>query len=87
RQTQLPLALLCAHYDARVLRSACALGASALHLHWRALTAARVRTIHDADLALRVYTVNRAPTAARLLAAGVAGMFTDRLELPPRVNA
>lgn len=87
RQTQLPLALLCAHYDARVLRSACALGASALHLHWRALSAARARTIHDAGLALRVYTVNRAPTATRLLAAGVEGMFTDRLDLPPRVNA
>ena len=31
--------------------SACALGASALHLHWRALSAARARTIHDAGLA------------------------------------
>lgn len=87
RQTQLPLALLCAHYNARVLRSACVLGASALHLHWRAITPARVRDIHATGLALRVYTVNRAPTAARLLAWGVEGMFTDRLDLPLRSNA
>jgi glycerophosphoryl diester phosphodiesterase len=87
RPTRLPLALLCAHYDARVLRGACALGATALHLHWRALTPARAREIHAAGLALRVYTVNRLPTARRLWAWGVEGVFTDRLDLPLRSNA
>ena len=87
QQSRALLALLCAHYDARVLRDARALGASALHLHWRAVTPARARAIHAAGLALRVYTVNRMPTATRLWTWGVEGVFTDRLDLPARGNA
>jgi len=83
-RSPLPLALLADTFDAALVARAQRLGAAALHLHWRAITPARVRAIHDAGLLLRAYTVNRAASAARLRALGVGGVFTDRVDLPAR---
>ena len=82
----LPLACLHERFSRSDIRVAQALRAQALHCAWRGLRAADVQAVHHAGLALRVYTVNRAPTAARLLALGVDGLFTDRLQLPSRVG-
>lgn len=82
----LPLACLHERFTPSDLRAAQALHAEALHCDWRGLRAAEVQAVHAAGLALRVYTVNRAPTAARLLALGVEGLFTDSLQLPSRVR-
>ena len=83
-RSSLPLALLADTFDAALIDRALRLGAAALHLHWRAITPARARAIHDAGLQLRAYTVNRAASAARLRALGVSGVFTDRMDLPAR---
>ncbi len=87
RGVLLPLALLARHWQADLPGRAQRLGAQALHLHWRAVTPARVRAVAAAGLDLRVYTVNRIDTARRLRALDVAGVFTDRLDLPARLSA
>jgi len=86
QRAALPLACLYERFTEGDIRAALALRADALHCDWRGLRAAEVHAVHAAGLALRVYTVNRAPTAARLLALGVDGLFTDSLQLPLRVH-
>ena len=56
-------------------------GACALHLNHKALTADAVRTIRRAGLGLFCYTVNDPARARVLLAWGVDGFCTDRLDL------
>lgn len=82
---ELPLALLAEDFDDALLAQAQALRAEAVHLDWRAVTPGVADAVHAAGLRLRVYTVNTAQTAAEMLAAGVDGLFTDRLDLPARM--
>lgn len=82
----LPLACLHESLAPADIATAQALRAEALHCAWQGLRVSQLRAVHAAGLRLRVYTVNRAPTAARLLALGVDGLFTDKLALPARVR-
>lgn len=56
-------------------------GACALHLNHRVLTAEMARTVTRAGLGLFCYTVNDPARARVLLAWGVDGFCTDRLDL------
>jgi glycerophosphoryl diester phosphodiesterase len=61
--------------------------AVSIHCDQATLGDAMLREVCDAGVPLLCYTVNAAGRAAELLAAGVAGLFTDRLELPQRLCA
>lgn len=52
-------------------------GFSAVHPERHGCDAALIRSCHEAGLAVRTYTVNDPAEAARLLALGVDGIFTD----------
>lgn len=58
-----------------------ALECLALHCSARQLQPSRMAEIVHAGFPLACYTVNRPEDAARLFAAGVAAVFTDRLDL------
>lgn len=55
--------------------------AISLHCDHSRLSADRLRDIVAAGVPLLCYTVNDAARAAALIAAGVSGLFTDRLDL------
>lgn len=55
--------------------------AVSLHCDHSRLSADRMRDIVSAGVPLLCYTVNDAARAAALVAAGVSGLFTDRLDL------
>ncbi|MGC9237585.1 MAG: glycerophosphodiester phosphodiesterase family protein [Thiomonas sp.] len=82
QHADVPLALLVEAYSAQALAQAVALRAQALHTDWRQVTPDTVAAVHAAGLKLRAYTVNQRDVAQRLLADGLDGLFTDRLELP-----
>lgn len=84
-QADLPLAVLAERFDDDLPAQAQALRAEGLHLDWQAVTPAAVGAVHAAGMRLRAYTVNTAQSARALLAAGVDGLFTDRLDLPARL--
>ena len=86
-KSALPLAYLVETYGELALDQAVALRAEALHTDWEQITPAVVHAVHAAGLRLRGYTVNRAPSARRLLDLGVDGLFTDRLDLPSTLSA
>ncbi|CAZ87472.1 Glycerophosphoryl diester phosphodiesterase [Thiomonas arsenitoxydans] len=84
-QADVPLAYLVETYDAAALEQAVALGAEGLHTDWQQVTPAVVAAVHARGLKLRAYTVNDANQARALLADGLDGLFTDRLDLPSRL--
>lgn len=57
--------------------TAAALGAEALHCHHAQVDASLIAAAHDADLAVRVYTVNEPTLVAALAEAGLDAVFTD----------
>lgn len=57
--------------------------AVSLHCDHRQNDDVRLRAIVSASVPLLCYTVNDAACAAALIAAGVSGLFTDRLDLRP----
>ncbi|WP_018411081.1 glycerophosphodiester phosphodiesterase [Methyloversatilis thermotolerans] len=59
--------------------------AVSVHCDHRLLDAARLQALIDAGVPVLCYTVNDATRARGLLAAGVRGLFTDRLDLPEAV--
>jgi glycerophosphoryl diester phosphodiesterase len=61
--------------------------AVSIHCDQATLGESMLREVCDAGVPLLCYTVNDAGRAAELLAAGVAGLFTDRLDLPQRLCA
>lgn len=61
--------------------------AVSIHCDQATLGEPMLREVCDAGVPLLCYTVNDAGRAAELLAAGVAGLFTDRLDLPQRLCA
>ncbi len=61
--------------------------AVSIHCDQATLDDAVLRSVRAAGVPLLCYTVNDAGRAAALLAAGVAGLFTDRLDLPQRLCA
>ena len=79
---ELPLAFLVENYSAQAVEQAVALRAEGLHTDWQQLTPEGIAAVHAAGLKLRAYTVNQREVAQRLLADGLDGLFTDRLELP-----
>ncbi|WP_298290416.1 glycerophosphodiester phosphodiesterase family protein [Thiomonas sp.] len=78
----LPLAVLTEDDGAHALHAAHSVHAAAVHIAWQQASAAVVQAVHAAGLELRCYTVNDAARARQLLALGVDGVFTDRLDLP-----
>jgi glycerophosphoryl diester phosphodiesterase len=84
-QADVPLAYLVETYDDQALAQAVALGAEGLHTDWQQVTPAVVAAVHARGLKLRAYTVNDANQARSLLADGLDGLFTDRLDLPSRL--
>ncbi|MDD4886071.1 MAG: glycerophosphodiester phosphodiesterase family protein [Thiomonas sp.] len=78
----LPLAFLAEDYSASALAQAVALRAEGLHTDWQQVTPEAVAAVHAAGLTLRAYTVNQREVAQRLLAMGLDGLFTDRMDLP-----
>ncbi len=67
-----------------LLAPALAVGAEAIHPGLRLVTPELVRRVHDAGLAVNVWTVNRPADMRRLIAWGVDGIFSD---YPERVVA
>ncbi len=86
-RADLPLAFLVETYAPPAIDAALSLRGQALHTDWRQVNAEVVGAVHAAGLKLRCYTVNEAAAAARLLALGVDGLFTDVLDLPQSVAA
>ena len=84
-QVEVPLAYLVETYTAQALEQALALRAEGLHTEWQEVTPAVIAAVHGQGLKLRAYTVNAEQAAKSLLAAGLDGLFTDRLDLPTRV--
>jgi glycerophosphoryl diester phosphodiesterase len=62
-------------------------GAVSAHCDQSALDAQRLKAARETCLPLLCYTVNDAARARELIAAGVAGLFTDTLDLPQRCCA
>jgi len=82
QQADLPLAFLVEQFSAQALAQAVALRAEGLHTECQQVTPDTIAAVHAAGLKLRAYTVNQRDVAQRLLAIGLDGLFTDRLELP-----
>ncbi len=66
------------HYEPAVVDQARALGAEGLGFNHRHLTAEMVSRVHEAGLAVFVYTVNDAEVLRRVTSMGVDGVITDR---------
>jgi glycerophosphoryl diester phosphodiesterase len=81
----LPLACLFEQYSDAALAQAVALRAEGLHTDWQQVTPERIAAVHAAGLKLRAYTINQREAAQRLLAIGLDGVFTDRMDLPRAV--
>jgi glycerophosphoryl diester phosphodiesterase len=62
-------------------------GAVSVHCNQAGLDPARIEALRDAAVPLLCYTVNDTQRAEALIGAGVAGLFTDRLDLPQRCRA
>jgi glycerophosphoryl diester phosphodiesterase len=77
-----PLALLLERWAIEAPQQALQLGACAVVCHHASLRAEGIAALHATGLRSLSYTVNDAAEAARLRAAGIDGLITDRLELP-----
>jgi len=77
----LPRALLVRDLRGDWLRQACDLGCVAVHTAARRVRPPVINAVRWAGLALACYTVDDPDEAARLFAAGVAAVFTDRPDL------
>lgn len=77
----LPRALLLDALPEHWLDSALALDCVAIVCHHPLWDAANVARAHGAGLRALSYTVNDAPTAERLIALGLEGLITDRIDL------
>jgi len=77
---QLPRGLLLEAFSDEGLAAARRLGCVALICEQRGWDGAAVRQAHTAGFRLLAYTVNAEGEAARLLALGVDGLITDRID-------
>lgn len=77
-----PLALLSTGWQPGLPAQALALGAVAVVVEHGSLHAPAIAALHAAGLRALSYTVNDADAARRLIAAGIDGLITDRLDLP-----
>ncbi|OYW30872.1 MAG: glycerophosphodiester phosphodiesterase [Methyloversatilis sp. 12-65-5] len=59
-------------------------GALSVHCDQATLDLQRLQAVRETGVPLLCYTVNDAARARELIAAGVAGLFTDTLDLPQR---
>jgi glycerophosphoryl diester phosphodiesterase len=78
-----PLALLREAWQDAALPLAQQLGCVAIVCHHTSLSSSAIAQLHDAGLRALSYTVNDEASALRLQAAGVDGLITDQLDLPP----
>lgn len=81
-----PLALLSTAWRPELPAEALALGAVAVVCEHRSLDRPGIAALHAAGLRALSYTVNEADEARRLIAAGIDGLITDRLDLPAEVG-
>lgn len=65
------------YYNDQLLDAACEMGAYSLNLWFGSLNASFVEKAHSRDLAVFVYTVNRADHLLAMAEMGVDGIFTD----------
>ncbi len=72
-----PIGFLAERFDTTLLASCQDLRAATLNLNARNVQPLQIVAIHQAGLALLVYTVNEPTEARRLWAMGVDGIFTD----------
>ncbi|WP_300709118.1 glycerophosphodiester phosphodiesterase [Limnohabitans sp.] len=77
----LPRGLLLDHFWADWLPTAQALTCMAVVCHYKLWDTAAVAQVHAADMKCLSYTVNDALTAQHLLALGIDGLITDRVDL------
>ncbi|MFG6456849.1 glycerophosphodiester phosphodiesterase [Roseateles sp. BYS96W] len=77
----LPRALLLDELWAGWPEAADALGVAAVITNWRLMDRALVQQLHAKGWRALVYTVNDAPIAERLIADGIDGIITDRVDL------
>ncbi len=77
----LPRALLLDELWAGWPEAADALGVAAVITNWRLMDSALVQRLHAKGWRALVYTVNDAPIAERLIADGIDGIITDRVDL------
>ncbi len=77
----LPRALLLDELWAGWPEAADALGVAAVITNWRLMDGALVQRLHAKGWRALVYTVNDAPIAERLIADGIDGIITDRVDL------
>jgi len=77
----LPRALLLDTLWAGWPEAAEALGVVAVITNWRLMDAALLKRLHARGWRALVYTVNDADVAERLIAAGIDGLITDRVDL------
>lgn len=76
-----PFALLCTELPEDWRERCARIGAVAVHLAGRSVTAEQANELHAADLLWAAYTVNDRAEADRLFALGAAAIFTDRPDL------
>ena len=81
-----PLALLSTEWRDALPAQAGALGAVAVVCQHASLHAPAIAALHGAGLRALSYTVNEVAEAERLIAAGIDGLITDRLDLPAAVG-
>jgi glycerophosphoryl diester phosphodiesterase len=81
-----PLALLSTEWQPGLPALALELQAIAVVCHHRSLDAAAIAALHAAGLRALSYTVNEVLEAERLIAEGIDGLITDRLDLPGLVG-
>lgn len=80
-----PLALLLEGWQDDAPDLALQLHARAVVCNYRSLTAAGIAALHEAGLKALVYTCNEVEAAEALIAAGLDGLITDRMDLPSLV--
>jgi glycerophosphoryl diester phosphodiesterase len=73
---EIPIGLLSSRLKGLVV-AARELGAVAIHPRWDSVTERLVKTAHDADLQIHIWTVNDPAKISSLQTMGVDGVFTD----------
>lgn len=77
-----PLALLLEQWQDDAPEQALQLHAKAVVCQYRSMSRAAIAALHAAGLKALVYTCNEVEDAQRLIADGLDGLITDRLDLP-----
>ncbi|MBP1969677.1 glycerophosphoryl diester phosphodiesterase [Virgibacillus natechei] len=71
------VALLLSRKQKNLVRNAQEIGANAIHLNYRLLNHSIVKSLRQANMAIRIFTVNKQSHLNRCIAHGCDGVFTD----------